>query len=48
MVPYSPHQRVPLIFGSADKVRRVVDLHVSGVPQAGQRPLFAARGLFKS
>lgn len=42
------HQRVPLIFGSRDKVERVVHLHMAGVPQAGQRPLFSVRGLFKS
>ncbi len=48
IVPRSPHQRVPLIFGSADKVRHVIELHGAGIPQAGQRPLFATRGLFKS
>lgn len=42
------HQRAPLIFGSSDKVQRVIDLHTEGVPQAGQRPLFSARGLFRS
>ena len=36
------------IFGSRDKVERVVELHMAGVPQAGQRPLFGARGLFRS
>jgi fructose-1,6-bisphosphatase I len=39
---------VPLIFGSRDKVARVVSLHLDGVPAAGQRPLFGARGLFRS
>ena len=48
IVPADIHQRVPLIFGSRDKVERVVELHASGVPQAGQRPLFSARGLFRS
>ena len=48
LVPRSAHQRVPLIFGSPDKVTRVIDMHSERVPQAGQRPLFAARGLFKS
>lgn len=48
LVPSDIHQRVPLIFGSNDKVERVTELHTAGVPQAGQRPLFAARGLFKS
>ena len=48
LVPRSVHQRVPLIFGSADKVQRVIEMHSERIPQAGQRPLFAARGLFKS
>ena len=48
IVPTDIHQRVPLIFGSRDKVERVVELHTAGIPQAGQRPLFAARGLFRS
>lgn len=48
LAPTGVHQRVPLIFGSRDKVERVVQLHMAGVPQAGQRPLFAVRGLFKS
>lgn len=48
LAPAGIHQRVPLIFGSRDKVERVVALHAPAVPQAGQRPLFAARGLFWS
>lgn len=48
LTPRSTHQRVPLIFGSSDKVQHVVDLHEAGIPQAGQRPLFAPRGLFRS
>jgi len=48
LVPTGIHDHVPLIFGSQDKVARVLGLHSSGVPQAGQRPLFAARGLFRS
>jgi fructose-1,6-bisphosphatase I len=48
LAPAGIHQRVPLVFGSRDKVERVVELHNAGVPQAGQRPLFAARGLFRS
>jgi fructose-1,6-bisphosphatase I len=48
LAPAGIHQRVPLIFGSRDKVERVVALHAPAVPQAGQRPLFAARGLFRS
>ncbi|MDO9710547.1 class 1 fructose-bisphosphatase [Paracraurococcus lichenis] len=46
--PRSLHQRVPLIFGSHDKVSRVVQMHLERVPDAGQRPLFGARGLFRS
>jgi fructose-1,6-bisphosphatase I len=42
------HEHVPLIFGSRDKVDRVMDLYTASVPQAGQRPLFAVRGLFRS
>jgi len=48
IAPRTLHQRVPLIFGSRDKVTRVTELHMSGIPQAGQRPLFGTRGLFKS
>lgn len=48
IAPRSLHQRVPLIFGSHDKVSRVVQMHMAGVPAAGQRPLFGARGLFRS
>jgi fructose-1,6-bisphosphatase I len=42
------HEHVPLIFGSSDKVERLMALYAASVPQAGQRPLFAVRGLFKS
>jgi fructose-1,6-bisphosphatase I len=48
LVPNSIDEHVPLIFGSRDKVARVMELYAAGVPQAGQRPLFATRGLFKS
>ncbi len=48
LVPADIHEHVPLIFGSQDKVERVVALYAASVPQAGQRPLFATRGLFKS
>ena len=47
--PRALHQRVPLIFGSRDKVERVVALHMAGVPQRrSSAPLFGARGLFRS
>jgi len=48
LVPADLHEHVPLIFGSPDKVERVMVLYAASVPQAGQRPLFAVRGLFKS
>jgi fructose-1,6-bisphosphatase I len=48
LVPTEIHEHVPLIFGSPDKVDRVMDLYAASVPQAGQRPLFAVRGLFRS
>ena len=44
----SLHQRTPLIFGSADKVRRVVRLHEDPNLDAERSPLFAARGLFRT
>jgi fructose-1,6-bisphosphatase I len=46
--PNDLHEHAPLIFGSSDKVERVMELYAESVPQAGQRPLFAVRGLFKS
>jgi fructose-1,6-bisphosphatase I len=46
--PRDLHEHAPLIFGSTDKVTRVMELYAESVPQAGQRPLFAVRGLFKS
>ena len=48
LVPTEIHEHVPLIFGSDDKVERVMELYSASVPQAGQRPLFAVRGLFRS
>lgn len=48
LVPCNINEHVPLIFGSPDKVERVMALYAASVPQAGQRPLFATRGLFKS
>ncbi len=48
LIPTSLHQRVPLIFGSADKVRRVIRLHESPDLDAERSPLFAERGLFRT
>jgi fructose-1,6-bisphosphatase I len=48
LAPTSLHQRVPLIMGSADKVRRVDQLHAA--PQVAAplaSPLFAHRGFFR-
>ncbi|MFO1147975.1 MAG: class 1 fructose-bisphosphatase [Alsobacter sp.] len=42
------HQRVPLIFGSRDKVERVEGLYRSPVTGNEASPLFARRGLFRS
>ena len=47
-VPSDIHEHAPLIFGSPDKVDRVMALYTDSVPQAGQRPLFGTRGLFRS
>ena len=47
LVPAGLQEHVPLIFGSTDKVERVMDMYAESVPQAGPRPLFATRGLFK-
>lgn len=44
----SLHQRVPLIFGSADKVKRIDRLHETPDIDADRSPLFARRGLFRS
>ncbi len=48
LVPSDIHEHAPLIFGSPDKVERVMEIYTDHVPQAGQRPLFGTRGLFRS
>ena len=40
------HQRTPLVFGSKDKVERVVRYHLAPAGEADRAPLFARRGLF--
>ena len=45
--PASPHQRTPLILGSADKVARVEALHRNPGLLSAQQPLFGRRGLFR-
>lgn len=47
LLPTSLHQRVPLVFGSADKVERVVRYHLDAPDRHRSQPLFAERGLFR-
>ena len=44
LVPRSIHQRVPLVFGAAEEVRRIADAHVGAASDA---PLFGYRGLLR-
>lgn len=48
LVATSLHQRVPLIFGSADKVKQVDRLHEDPHLDAERSPLFRTRGLFRT
>jgi fructose-1,6-bisphosphatase I len=49
LVPGALHQRVPLIMGSRDKVRRLERLHMSpDIKSEKNAPLFAHRGLFRN
>ena len=48
MAPTSLHQRVPLIFGSPDKVERLDRLHGDPQLDADRAPLFGQRGLFRT
>jgi fructose-1,6-bisphosphatase I len=45
LVPAELHQRVPLVFGSADEVRRVAAAYA--LPPAADSPLFRTRSLFR-
>ena len=47
LAPTSVHQRVPLIMGSIDKVRRIENLHLDPAAATKANPLFARRGLFR-
>ncbi|HEY8335875.1 MAG TPA: class 1 fructose-bisphosphatase [Tardiphaga sp.] len=47
LVPSAIHQRVPLIMGSIDKVRRIEEMHLNPVSATKADPLFARRGLFR-
>ena len=49
LTPSALHQRVPLIMGSRDKVRRLERLHMSpDITSEKNAPLFAQRGLFRN
>jgi fructose-1,6-bisphosphatase I len=45
--PSAVHQRVPLIFGSADKVARIDGYYADLDPLGRHSPLFGQRGLFR-
>ena len=47
-VPTELHQRVPLIFGSAEKIRRIASYHIDPSHVRDTPPLFRERGLFSS
>lgn len=47
LAPASVHQRVPLIMGSINKVRRIENLHLDPAAASKANPLFARRGLFR-
>lgn len=47
LLPTTLHQRVPLVFGSADKVERVQRYHSDAPDRYRSQPLFAERGLFR-
>ena len=46
--PTSIHQRIPLIFGSAEEVAVAESYQGNGAASAERSPLFARRGLFRS
>lgn len=47
LVPESPQQRTPLVFGSRDKVARLQRYHEDPPFAAHRAPLFGQRGLFR-
>lgn len=47
-VPESLHQRVPLVFGSANEVGKIVRYHTEPSSFADRSPLFGTRGLFRA
>lgn len=46
--PSHIHQRVPLIFGSAEEVERIESLYAELIPSGDPSPLFQYRGLFRN
>jgi len=46
--PSQPHQRTPLVFGSRNKVERVLRYLQGPQPRHEQSPLFSRRGLFRA
>jgi len=46
--PRTLHERVPLVFGSCDEVRRLERYHIEPHPIGERSPLFARRGLFRA
>jgi fructose-1,6-bisphosphatase I len=46
--PQALHQRVPLIFGSAEEVERIIRLHAEPGSGAERAPLFGRRGLLRA
>lgn len=47
-VPADIHQRVPLIFGTADEVRLIERYHRESNDRPSSAPLYGSRGLFRS
>jgi fructose-1,6-bisphosphatase I len=47
IVPIALHQRVPLVMGSRDKVRRLERMYMNPNIRSENAPLFAHRGLFR-
>ncbi len=48
IMPTSLHQRIPLVFGSADKVQRIQRYHSDAPTREQKSPLFSERGLFRA
>lgn len=48
IVPRELHQRVPLVFGSREKVERAARYHTGGLAVGERSPLFSHRGLFRA